>query len=199
MIQMNHLVITCCFFLLCCNMGCSSHQKEVVLSDDFFCNLLERGRVDIRLDYILTLESFKNGKKPYRLDKRPDNIEPLKVYVWSTEIEPLFDKLDTKIIEDFNPNYSREKSIISILKKTICDDFEIREQKILDKEIFKYNNLDRGLLLQTSKFYFKQKDNKAIFFVRLTRSSLSSTESAIILKKENEKWIYEKSIGISMS
>lgn len=171
----------------------------MVLSDDFFCNLLERGRVDIRLDYIPTLEESKNGKTPYRLDKRPDNIEPLKVYVWSTEIEPLFDKLDKKIIEDFNPIYSREKSIASVFQKSICDDFEIRKQKILDKEIFKYNNLDRGLLLQTSKLYFNQKDNKAIFFVRLTRSSLSSTESAIILKKENEKWIYEKSIGISMS
>lgn len=80
-----------------------------------------------------------------------------------------------------------------------CKNFEIKNNEILDQKIFKYNNPNKGILLQTSKLFLNKNNTKAIIFIRLTRNPLDSSEQAIILKKENSKWIYEKSIGISMS
>lgn len=197
---MNHLVIKLCLPFLFLYLSCNDLSEKTVISDDFLCEYLEKIKVDIRLDVIPTPEEFKNDKVAYRLDTRPDSIQPLKVYVWNTEIDPLFDKLDEEINKDFNEKKYEKISLVDFFQESKCNNFKIKKKETLDQKIFKYNNPNKGILLQTSKLFLSKKNTtRAIIFIRLTRHPLDSSEHAIILKKENEKWIYEKSIGISMS
>lgn len=196
---MNHLVIKLCLPFLFLYLSCNDLSEKTVIPDNFLCEYLEKIKVDIRLDVIPTPKEFKNGKAAYRLDTRPDSIQPLKVYVWNTEIDPFFNKLNKEINKDFNERRYEKTSLVDLFQASKCKNFEIKNNEILDQKIFKYNNPNKGILLQTSKLFLNKNNTKAIIFIRLTRNPLDSSEQAIILKKENAKWIYEKSIGISMS
>lgn len=185
--------------------GCSVNKDTSIAFKDTYMSILKKSVVDFRYIKPPTPEQSRKGIK-VKLQKRPDTLSPLKLYVQKEQITEDFDRLNKKMSE-MPPGfvYQFKDSTIDYIPKNIVyfsnKIYEFIPFNHLD-DVFKTDipsQSDFGGVLQFSKLLLNKNGDKALLFIRKTRHSLNSTESLYLLEKKNGKWEKVQSFGISMS
>ncbi|WP_157972824.1 hypothetical protein [Aureibaculum luteum] len=192
------------FVLILSSMSCSNGKEQNSLFKDTYMEILTGSIVDFRYMKPPTFEESQKGIKIQFPIKRPDTLSPLKLYVQKDHINIDFSEFENRLPEDFKFNSDSMSEIVDYLPYDVNTysnkEYELISFKDLDKTFEKQKNqFDSGGILQFSKVLFNREKNKAILFFRDTRNELNSTESLILFKKINGKWVIFKSIGISLS
>jgi len=199
MIPMNHLVIKrfLLFILIAMMLRCSDIPKEIDLQENLICFLLNKKRIDHRLDIIPSPESFNIGKRPYRLDKRPDSVPPLLVYVYDKTFEPNNLYSFEEKYDSLYKIYNRQIPVKNNFVKSKCEDFMFEE--IADFQIteIKSDRIRRGnffrfpsaVIIKLSNLFYNEEETEGVIYMSVTYNFMDSTYGSLIhLEKKDNFW-----------
>lgn len=196
--------IVCVFLLvLCCNINEKNdffeQTKEAIFS------LPE----DIRYYRPVTLSEYNDGVKEMVQLHPEGSLPDLRIYAHSKSIPRKFwqinnikHKIPTDYFFVFSKKNSPKKYLNNNFKEYSFDNRHVTEVNNFDylfSENFEHLENNWGGLMQFSDVLFNESFNKAVLFVRISVDDLNSSESLLLFKKQNQKWVLEKHILVSIS
>ncbi|GGG33927.1 hypothetical protein GCM10011344_38410 [Dokdonia pacifica] len=200
---MNGIVTKVLFLIALINLiiGCKNQTNEILFSDNLICNTFNKNKIDHRLNIIPTPDEFKLGKEPYRLNKRPDSLSPLLVYLLDETFEPnsFFSFKDN--YDSLNKIYKKRMPVSGQFLKSNCRDFNfknITNSKVqeLKNDRIKYRSFFRdpsSVIIKLSDLYTNEKRNQGVIFMTTTYAFKDNTfGSLIFLEKKGNVWQLKK-------